>query len=277
MSDIICGYSGDRDAALMEYLFGEMTAEDRSVFDGHLVTCARCRTELAAFGTVRRQLANWSPPEIGSTSSALLHDDVRAQRETSRGPIRLRNVPVWAQVAAAIVVLGVSAGLANLNVHYDTRNGLNIRTGWRRDVQRADIAAPASRNEASTSTAVSNIARDAATATPWRADLVALERQLRSEMHAVPVGPAAVTHAPAGADQDLMRRVKVLVDESERKQQRELALRVTALIQDLNAQRQADLRRIDQNLGLIQDRTGVEVLRNRQMIDYYMQRVSQRP
>jgi len=275
MSDIICGYSGDRDAALMDYLYGEMTAEGQAAFDAHLAACARCRTELAALGTVRRQLARWSPPELESTRS----DDggLQARPQPSRASNRLRNLPAWAQAAAAIVVLGVSAGLANLNVHYDARNGLNIRTGWWREAQRGDIPAPANRNEARTNTATSNISADAFSATPWRADLIALERQLRSEMHAAPAGAAAVAHTPAAADQELIRRAKVLVDESERRQQRELALRVTALIQDLNAQRQADLRRIDQNLGLIQDRTGVEVLRNRQMIDYYMQRVSQRP
>jgi hypothetical protein len=113
---------------------------------------------------------------------------------------------------------------------------------------------------------------------PWRADLTALEQQLRREMHAAPAadGPAFV-RASSSNDAELARRFKALVDESEKRQQRELALRVTALMQDLNAQRQTDLRKIDQTLGLIQDRTGVEVLRNRQMIDYYLQRVSQRP
>jgi hypothetical protein len=276
MSDIICGYSGDRDAALMDYLYGEMAAEGQAAFDAHLAACARCRTELAALGTVRRQLARWSPPEIESTRRDLTHGGLRGRPEPSRGSSRWRNLPAWAQVAAAIVVLGVSAGLANLNVHYDPRNGLNIRTGWWREAQRGDIPAPANRNESQTN-APSNISADALSARPWRGDLMALERQLRSEMHAATAGGAAVAHTPAPADQDSIRRMKVLVDESERRQQRELALRVTALIQDLNAQRQADLRRIDQNLGLIQDRTGVEVLRNRQMIDYYMQRVSQRP
>ena len=74
-----------------------------------------------------------------------------------------------------------------------------------------------------------------------------------------------------------MRRVKALVDESERRQQNELALRMGEVIRDLNVQRQADLRKIDQNLGMFQDRTGVEVLRNRQKLDYILQRVSQQP
>ena len=38
-------------------------------------------------------------------------------------------MPAWAQVAAALFVLGVSATIANLDVRYD-RSGLTIRTGW---------------------------------------------------------------------------------------------------------------------------------------------------
>ncbi len=80
--------------------------------------------------------------------------------------------------------------------------------------------------------------------------------------------PARVS-APSN-DADVVRRVKGLLDESERRHERELALRVAEVMRDINAQRQADLVKIDQNLN--QGR--VEVLRNRQMLDYYMQRAS---
>jgi hypothetical protein len=157
-----------------------------------------------------------------------------------------------------MVVLGVSAGLANLDVHYDARNGLNVRTGW----SKAAPVAPA----------------QTATVDPaaWRADLSALEQQLRAEIHAA-TPSAPIAHTAAVNDTDLVRRFKSLVDESERRQQRELALRVAELVRDVNVRRDADLRKIDQNLGLMLDRTGVEVMKNRQMLDYYLQRVSQRP
>ena len=156
--------------------------------------------------------------------------------------------------------------IANLDVRYDN-SGLTLRTGWSR-------------------TAAETVAVDAAgKATPavpaeWRSELAALERQLRNEFHAtqVSVSPAGTREARASSsDADVMRRVKSLVDESERRQQNELALRMGEAIRDLNVQRQADLRKIDQNLGVLQDRTGVEVLRNRQKLDYILQRVSQQP
>jgi hypothetical protein len=271
----MCGYPGDREAALIAYVYGEATADERAAFDLHLAACPRCRTEVAAFSGVRRQLAHWSPPAFTPADRAAV--DASAAR---RGRFHWRDTPAWAQAAAAILVLGVSAGLANLDVHYDARSGLDIHTGWQRTATASNGAAnpltPAtSPNRVTPLNPANRLPPDSA---PWRADLTALEQQLRREMHAAPPsdGPVAARASLPG-DTEVMRRVRTLLDESEKRQQRELALRVTALMQDLNAQRQADLRKIDQNLGLIQDRTGVEVLRNRQMIDYYIQRVSQRP
>jgi putative zinc finger protein len=268
MSEILCGYTGDRHAALMEYLYGEMTPDDRMAFDAHLSSCARCRTELSAFGGVRRQMARWSPPDFASITQRADENETAAHGAVHR--VWWWDIPAWAQVAAAMLVVGVAAGVANLDVHYDAQNGLSVRTGWSQPTRQADVASPSNLPNLAnpTNPAISN---------PWRADLTALEQQLRNEMHAAQAVGSAGARGSSSNDAELMRRTKALVDDSERRQQRELALRVTALIQDLNAQRQADLRRIDQNLGLIQDRTGVEVLKNRQMIDYYMQRVSQRP
>ena len=65
-----------------------------------------------------------------------------------------------------------------------------------------------------------------------------------------------------------------MIDESERRQQTELALRVAGALHDVNAQRNADLVRINQNLGLMQQDMGVEVLKNRKTLDYLV-RVSQ--
>jgi len=113
-----------------------------------------------------------------------------------------------------------------------------------------------------------------------REDLAALERQLRSEMRdaqtaaRVPVGhPSATGTAAAAAD--LMRRVHAMIDETEKRQNRELALRIGEVLRDVNAQRQADLVRIDRSLGLVQNDLGVEVMKQRQSLNYLM-RVNQR-
>ena len=253
MSEALCGYQGDREATLMAYLYDDIAPSDRAAFEAHLVACGHCRLELEAFGAVRQQLSHWSPAGFAS---------IAARSRQPQGSSRRwwAEIPAWAQVAAAMLVLGVSAGLANLDVHYD-RNGLNIRTGWSKAA-----AAPA----------------PAAQGTPWRSDLAALEQQLRSELRALPADPsraaAANAHAAPGApsDAEVLRRVRGLIDESERRQERELALRVASVMRDFNSQREADLRRIDQNLDVMSNRTGVEVMRNRQMVDFLMQRVSQR-
>ncbi len=77
------------------------------------------------------------------------------------------------------------------------------------------------------------------------------------------------------SDADLVKRVRALVDESEKRQQRELALRVAEVVRDVATQRQADLVKIDRTLGVVQNNLGVEVLRDRQRLDI-LYRASQR-
>ena len=68
MSDLMCRYSGDREQAIVAYVYGDIDADERAQFDAHLPTCARCRTELTALTGVRAHLARWAPPEpIGLT------------------------------------------------------------------------------------------------------------------------------------------------------------------------------------------------------------------
>lgn len=288
MSDILCGYQ-DREATLMAYIYDEITPDERDAFDTHLTTCARCRVELNALGGVRAQLARWAPPDYRQSAQSatsgslfpvgrpivpiapkLVERDVEAESRSARpsgpaGDVRRnwRDIPAWAQVAAAVLVLGASAGMANLNVHYDAQNGLNIRTGWSQGSQGSEGSASAQDSHGSrgSQTADLNFAS--------RAELTALEQQLRSEIQAASTS-AAVASKPAGDGEAVPRRVKALLDESERRHEREMALRIAEVIRDVNAQRTSDLRKIDQNI----DQGRVEVLRNRQMLDYYVQRVS---
>jgi anti-sigma factor RsiW len=276
MSDILCGYSGDREAALMAYLYDDMTPEERAAFDAHLAACARCRVEIGGLRDVRQQLTLWSPPSfaaapdrsiLGQTVDDRRRADVIDFESARQSPTTTkrswwREMPAWARVAAALVVLGVSAGIANLDVHYDG-SGLSVRTGWSKAV-----AQSAAVKTTDGSRAVDD--------KPWRDDLAALEQQLRHEFHdASPASPPVVRNAAVN-DAEVVRRLKALIDESEKRQQRELALRVAEMLRDVNAQRQADLRKIDQNMGLMQDRTGVEVLRTRQAVDYLLKHASQR-
>ena len=228
MTEQHCIYP-DREAAIVAYLYDEIDGFQRVAFETHVTTCELCRSELADLRGVRSTLAQWVAPEtVRSRQSA-----------TATQPSRWwQAVPVWAQVAAAMLVLGVSASIANLDVRYDRANGLSIKTGWTK---------PASAPQA-----------QVAAATPWRAELAAMQKQLRDEMRAK---PPAITPASASvvSDAELNRRVAVLIDESERKQQKGLALQLVQLQQDLNVQRQADLGQVYRTLGLVQSTTRGEL------------------
>jgi hypothetical protein len=258
MNQFECTYQGDREDALIAYLYddGNGNPAARASFEAHVAACARCGEEIAALRGVRTQLARWSPPEPAfahaTQPSAISHQPW------------WRTIPAWAQAAAALLFLGVSAGIANLDIRYD-ESGLAVRTGWLR------AAAPG--GVAPQQQASAPPAQPAA----WRADVAALERQLQ-ELRAAQVSRQAAVHtpAPAASDADLVRRVRAMVEESERRQQSELALRVAEMMRDVQAQRQADLVRIDRTLGAVENRVGVEVMRDRQKLNTLMIRASGR-
>jgi len=156
-----------------------------------------------------------------------------------------------------MLVVAASLGVANINLTY-SKDGLSVTTGWLRP----------SPGPVSPQAATASQPSEAA----WRSDLTALEEKLLQEMKTQPVAAAA---ASASDDETVLKRVRALVQESERRQQRELALRVAEMARDAQTQRQSDLVRIDRSLGIIQSRTGVEVMRTQQQLNTLAQRVSQ--
>jgi anti-sigma factor RsiW len=260
MTEFSCSYGDGRDEAIVALLYDDLdaSAAERSRFETHLGSCARCQADVAALRGVRAQLARWSPPE--PSFAVVSRQSVIASPEIAvRNPQWWRAIPAWAQVAAALLFLGVSAGIANLDVRYD-QSGLSIRTGW------------SARSAATGGVEHPGVARANQTA-PWRADIAALEQQLKSEIRAAqasstPVPAAAVRSVTASAaDADVTRRVRALVEESEKRQQRELALRIAGLLRDVNAQRQADMIKIDRTLGVVQNNVGIEVMKTRQQMN----------
>jgi hypothetical protein len=299
MTESMCRYAGDRDGALIAFLYDDAEGEtpERARFEAHLQTCERCRDELALLRGVRMQLAQWAPPEpgfaianprsiatlqsAGSVQSVADRQGATAESALRNPPSRgWRELPAWAQVAAALLFLGVSAGVANLDVRYDA-NGLSVRTGWSK-------AAPLVLPAPSVPVASSARATDATTATaPWRADLAALERQLKSEMravqtsaHATSVPTQVVRSAPAGdvSASEVVRRVRALIEESEKRQKVELALRVGEVMRDVHAERLSDLEKIDRTLYAVRSNLGVEVMKTQKQVDQMniLYRASQR-
>jgi hypothetical protein len=263
MTEMFCTYQGNRDEALLGHLYDDGDRAERTAFEAHVAGCSVCCAELTELAAVRVQLAAWTPAE--PTRAFPYEAPPKAARRATVWAT-LGEIPVWAQVAAALLCVGIAAGVANLEIRYD-RGGLSVRTGW--------IASPATDDAARPPTPV--VLQTPVESGAWRADLTALEQQLRAEFRAAAAASsraAAQTSAPG--TEEILRRFQALVEQSESRQQRELALRIGELLRDVQAQRTADLVRIDRTLGYIQNGTGAEVMRQRRMLNDLAVRVTQR-
>src|SRR5438094_2875788 len=103
MTHSMCGYPGDRDEALVTYLYDDGDGDAaHAMFEAHLAACVQCRDDLAALRGVRAQLGRWHPPEPRFARSHLQSN----QQSAISNQQWWRAVPAWAQVAAALLFLG---------------------------------------------------------------------------------------------------------------------------------------------------------------------------
>jgi len=238
-------FTCDDTDTLVAYLYNEIDPVLGAAVSRHLVECARCRDEVAALGGVRQALSQWTPPApplrftIGQAPVPAADTVIRPSVPS------WQRVPVWAQVAAATLAVAVGAAVANVQVRHDAE-GWTVSTGW---ISPAPVAA----------------ARPPADEA-WRPALAALEQSLRKDM-APRTAAAAAPVRDAAVDGETVARVRALIEASERRQQQELALRLTQFGRDLDMQRRADLVRVEQGIGQLEGRTGAEVARQRQMLD----------
>ena len=154
----------------------------------------------------------------------------------------------WTQAAAAAFLFAAGVAVSQLAVDYNG-GALTVRARSAAPVSAASVAAPTipvSRNA------------DIALAPPpeTNTDLGGLEQELRSRL------------GSRGDADDLLRRVKAMIDQSEVKQQRELALRLADVVRDFDTQRRADLLRVEQNFGQLEGQTGAEVAQQRELLNY---------
>ena len=254
-------FTCDDKEQLVAYLYDEVDGITRRRIEEHLRLCDACSAEIDGLGGVRRELATWTPPEA-ALGFRITAAEEPAAVETVARPSRWPHIPAWAQAAAAVLVVAAGLSIANLQIRYGA-DGLVVTTGW--------MGTPSADPGASATAA-------AKTETPdWRPALAALEQSLRQEIHDVHPATAS-TPAPAsarGGDVSL-QRVTDLIEQSERRQKQELALRLVQFGRDLEVQRRTDLVRINQGFGQFEGRAGAEIARQRQMIDYIM-RVSAQP
>jgi anti-sigma factor RsiW len=252
--DFTCGDGG----ALAAYLYGEGDAAERSVIQAHLSICAACAAELALLGVTRSALASWTPPETA------LGFQVVSARETATPATVLRPprwwqrpMPAWAQAAAALLIFAMGGV-------FGMRAGVGDRT-------------PASAPVVTSATGATPLT------TVSTADLAALERRLRREMMQLRTSAPAVASEsmqPArvsASDEQLVDRFRAMLADSEERQRRELALRLTQLVRDFDAQRRFDFARIEQTFGQMEGMTGPELRQQRQAIDYLIRTAVQRP
>ena len=247
---------------LLDYLYDELPAEARAAFEAHLDECDVCRSELAALGGTRLALGTWSPPDLTLGFTIVRKDKDVPARRLALASFR----PAWGLAAAAVLLLAVAAAISNVEVRYN-RDGVTVRTGWSRDTAAAPAVAAVAGGTAVPA---------AGAADDWTSRLRALdarlsqvERSRERRVGAANVVDAAdegTNRAPRMSDAELLRAVRKIIAESETRQQRELALRVTQVIRDFDAARAGDLARVEQGLRQMQGLTDAELIRQSQQL-----------
>lgn len=234
---------------LVGYLYDELNDAERRSFDTHLTACAACRAELAGLRATRDDLLAWSPPECRDLPSSW------AVEPATPVGMRLRAwAPAFGLAAAAMLLLAVSAAVANVEIRYGS-DGLVVRTGH--------TAAPAAAVEA-----------PALEAVPARAsyvtaeELAAFEARLRD---ALAPAPAAIRPVSNTADTtQLSSDVRRLIEESEERTRQEMAARFIDFVRDVEGHRRADMMRVQQALGQIQRTNGAEAAQTRDIVNRLM-------
>ena len=75
----------------------------------------------------------------------------------------------------------------------------------------------------------------------------------------------------------MLRKAQALIDDSEQRQRQEFAVRLAQLGRDVDMQRRADLVRSNRVSDRCEGRTGAEVARQRELLNYIVRTSMQRP
>ncbi len=235
-------FTCDDKQTLISYLYGEIDHDTRQAVDAHLAVCAACAAEATALGDARSELGLWVPPEV-ELDFAIVKKSELPPSNVLRPARWWNSVPVWAQAAAAVLVLAAGASIANLQVRSGP-DGFSVSTGW---IAPAAVTSPDSAPPADQA---------------WRTALVSLEQQLRDEIRTTREQDTRVA-SRAPVDDATIRRVQQLIAASEQRHERALAMRFVEFTRDVNMQRRADLMRISQGFTNYDD----QLLRQRQMLN----------
>ena len=267
---------------LVSYLYDDLGDADRAAFDAHLRSCAECRDELNALRGVRADLISWTPPQPDF--------GFRVVREPKVLPMPARAWRAWYSpaaglAAAAVLVLAAASAIAHVEVHQGP-DGITVRTGWTASALSTDSASASARTSGASygetrpqpgSSAAGSAESSLASSPVNPALLAALDRRL-SALEAAARDTSNVRNASTlsarASDADLLKKMRELLAQSETKQQGELALRVAQVLRDVDAQRIADLSRIQAGLRDINASVSAETQNHRELTSYLLARES---
>ena len=242
---------------LVAYLYEDLSDADRAACERHLRDCAECRLELNALRGVRADLISWSPPQPDFGFRV-----VREPKVVPMRPWRAWWTPAAGLAAAAVLVLAAASAIARVEINSGPQ-GFTVRTGWSASAPLTDrgFGETASRSVSARGDMLLPAAVDAALVESIDRRLRALEMASRE---ASPVRRASVS------DDDVFRRMREMLAQSETRQQGQLALRIAQVIRDFDAQRNADLSSIQQGMRGIQRTVTEEAQGHRELTNYLL-------
>ncbi|MEO5742489.1 MAG: zf-HC2 domain-containing protein [Vicinamibacterales bacterium] len=234
----------DNHDALLDYLYEEGDPAERLTIAKHLQECAACAVGVLEFQNVRGMLSDWTPPgsQLGfrvvqernaspsasaTSPSASVHQGARGDWWRGWGPAttkeKLTGPRSRALFQAAAAILLFVAGMAASQLTVGYRGG-----------SLAPAMLPGIRNHITLLPETVNPSADTVSISSPDASPVDTER--------------------------LLQRVRDMIDRSEERQKRELALRLSQVAREVDTQHQADMFKIQEDFGRQQAET-VELVR----------------
>jgi len=202
---------------------------------------------VTALGDVRSELGLWAAPDA-DLDFTIVKKSQLASSNVLRPARWWNTVPVWAQAAAAILVVAAGISIANVRIASGPE-GFSVTTGWM---------------QPEPTTAAGPGVRTATAPAPdqFKVELASLEQKLRDEIRAA--RDQSTTHvATTSGDAVSMRQIRELIADAEKRHSQELAARFIEFTNDMNMQRRADMMRV-QSAFTSQD---AQMFRQRQMIN----------
>ena len=215
----------------VELLYGEADPETRRLLEAHHAGCEACRADFDALRGVRRALGEWKLPF-----------SVERPLRLSL-PQRASRWPLLAAAAGLILATGLSLRLASARVELRGGPVLLSLGGPSTGEIEARLAAQEARH---------------------RDEL----RALAARVEQVAAVPATGEGSPAG--DETLAELRRLVSLESRRQQEELRASLARYEERAEARRRYDLARVSAGLSYLEGRTGQQVARTTELMNYVL-------